>query len=254
LGRCQGPCISGILKSQYNEMITEIKKLFEFNFEPTRKKLKKYMSHHSNKYEFELANGFKIKLEKLSKLEELLEEFRVKKYQGEATKFKTELGLINTPILIESFDNSHNSGDCQVSALVRYKNSKPDKSNYRKFNIKTVQGPDDYSSFDEVLNRRFKRLLDEKQELPSLVIIDGGKGQLNVAKKVFTELNLINKIDLISISKDDKHQPKTIHTIDNRSIELSETNFKYILGEIQNEVHRFVISFHRQKSTKKLFS
>lgn len=254
IGRCLGPCVSGILKHRYNDMISDIRKIFNFDFSYVRSKLNRMMKHNSDKYEFELAHNFKIKLTKLSELESLLEPFRVKHYYDLSCKFKEELGLINLPITIESFDNSHTSGDCQVSALVRYKNSKPDKSNYRKFNIKTVSGPDDYSSFDEVLNRRFKRLLDEKQELPSLVVIDGGKGQLNVAKSVFESLGLLGKIDLISISKDDRHQPKTIHTIDGKSIELMGTSFKHVLGEIQNEVHRFVITFHRNKKTKKLFS
>ena len=254
IGRCQGPCISGILKHRYNDMISDIRKIFNFDFSYVRSKLNRMMKYHSDKYEFELAHNFKVKLDKLSELESILEPFRVKHYSDLSRKFKEELGLINSPITIESFDNSHTSGDCQVSALVRYKNSKPDKSNYRKFNIKTVSGPDDYSSFDEVLNRRFKRLLDEKQELPSLVVIDGGKGQLNVAKSVFESLGLLGKIDLISISKDDRHQPKTIHTIDGKSIELVGTSFKHVLGEIQNEVHRFVITFHRNKKTKKLFS
>ena len=162
------------------------------------------------------------------------------------------MGLINVPTLIEAFDNSHTAGDCQVSALVRYKNGKTDKSNYRKFNIKTVEGPDDYASFTEVLNRRFKRLLDEKQELPSLVVIDGGKGQLGVAKKVFESLGLLSSIDLISISKNDKHQSQTIHTIDGSSFDIPRNEFGFLLAEVQNEVHRFVITFHRQKRSKKV--
>jgi excinuclease ABC subunit C len=115
-----------------------------------------------------------------------------------------------------------------------------------------VEGPDDYASFDEVLNRRFKRLLNEKQELPSLVIIDGGKGQLGVAKRVFEDLGLLNRIDLISISKDDKHRSSTIHKIDGSSFDIPRSEFGFLLAEIQNEVHRFVITFHRKKRSKSL--
>jgi excinuclease ABC subunit C len=185
-------------------------------------------------------------------LQKKLEPFRVRKYNDIAREFKESLGLINIPTLIEAFDNSHTAGDCQVSALVRYKNGKTDKSNYRKFNIKTVEGADDYASFDEVLNRRFKRLLNEKKELPSLVIIDGGKGQLGIAKRVFEELNLLSRIDLISISKNDKHQSQTIHLIDGSGFDIPRSKFGFLLSEIQNEVHRFVITFHRKKRSKSI--
>jgi excinuclease ABC subunit C len=202
--------------------------------------------------EFEIAQSFKTKMDVVDLLEKKLESFRVRKYGDVARSFKEQFGLLNVPTLIEAFDNSHTAGDCQVSALVRYKNGKTDKSNYRKFNIKTVEGPDDYASFTEVLNRRFKRLLDDKQELPSLVVIDGGKGQLGVAKKVFESLGLLSSIDLISISKNDKHQSQTIHKIDGSSFDIPRSEFGFLLAEIQNEVHRFVITFHRQKRSKKV--
>ena len=210
------------------------------------------MKYFSDSMEFEKAQEFKTKISVVDLLQKKLEPFRVRKYNDVAREFKESLGLINVPTLIEAFDNSHTAGDCQVSALVRYKNGKTDKSNYRKFNIKTVEGADDYASFDEVLNRRFKRLLDEKNELPSLVIIDGGKGQLGIAKRVFEELNLLSRIDLISISKNDKHQSQTIHLIDGSSIDIPKNQFGFLLAEVQNEVHRFVISFHRQKRSKKV--
>jgi excinuclease ABC subunit C len=94
--------------------------------------------------------------------------------------------------------------------------------------------------------------LNEKQELPSLVIIDGGKGQLGVAKRVFEDLGLLNRIDLISISKDDKHRSSTIHKIDGSSFDIPRSEFGFLLAEIQNEVHRFVITFHRKKRSKSI--
>ena len=252
LGRCNAPCVSNILKFSYKKIISEMRELFSFEFDKVRSRLKKSMKYFSDSMEFEKAQDMKNRMSVVDDLQKKLEAFRIRRYNDIACEFKESLGLINVPTLIEAFDNSHTAGDCQVSALVRYKNGKTDKSNYRKFNIKTVEGPDDYASFTEVLNRRFKRLLDEKQELPSLVVIDGGKGQLGVAKKVFESLGLLTSIDLISISKNDKHQSQTIHTIDGSSFDIPRNEFGFLLAEVQNEVHRFVITFHRQKRSKKV--
>ena len=252
LGRCNAPCVSNILKFSYKKIISEMRELFSFEFDKVRSRLKKSMKYFSDSMEFEKAQDMKNRMSVVDDLQKKLETFRIRRYNDIARGFKESLGLINVPTLIEAFDNSHTAGDCQVSALVRYKNGKTDKSNYRKFNIKTVEGPDDYASFTEVLNRRFKRLLDEKQELPSLVVIDGGKGQLGVAKKVFESLGLLSSIDLISISKNDKHQSQTIHTIDGSSFDIPRNEFGFLLAEVQNEVHRFVITFHRQKRSKKV--
>ena len=252
LNRCNAPCVSNIQKFSYLKIVSEMKDVFSFQFDKVRNSLRRYMKHYSEQMEFEKAQDIKNRMSVVDDLQNKMEAFRVRRYNNIAREFKESLGLLNVPSLIESFDNSHTAGDCQVSALVRYKNGKTDKSNYRKFNIKTVEGPDDYASFTEVLNRRFKKLLDEKQELPSLVVIDGGKGQLGVAKKVFESLGLLTSIDLISISKNDKHQSQTIHTIDGSSFDIPRNEFGFLLAEVQNEVHRFVITFHRQKRSKKV--
>ena len=252
LNRCNAPCVSNIQKFSYLKIVSEMKDVFFFQFDKVRNSLRRYMKQYSEQMEFEKAQDIKNRMSVVDDLQNKMETFRVRRYNNIAREFKESLGLLNVPSLIESFDNSHTAGDCQVSALVRYKNGKTDKSNYRKFNIKTVEGPDDYASFTEVLNRRFKRLLDEKQELPSLVVIDGGKGQLGVAKKVFESLGLLSSIDLISISKNDKHQSQTIHTIDGSSFDIPRNEFGFLLAEVQNEVHRFVITFHRQKRSKKV--
>jgi excinuclease ABC subunit C len=252
LNRCNAPCVSNIQKFSYLKIVSEMKDVFSFQFDKVRNSLRRHMKHYSEQMEFEKAQDIKNRMSVVDDLQNKMETFRVRRYNNIAREFKESLGLLNVPSLIEAFDNSHTAGDCQVSALVRYKNGKTDKSNYRKFNIKTVEGPDDYASFTEVLNRRFKRLLDEKHELPSLVVIDGGKGQLGVAKKVFESLGLLTSIDLISISKNDKHQSQTIHTIDGSSFDIPRNEFGFLLAEVQNEVHRFVITFHRQKRSKKV--
>jgi excinuclease ABC subunit C len=253
MGRCDAPCVSNINKFIYREVITELKQVVSFNFDQLRGKLTRKMNAFSKIMEFEKANTIKFRLNALDKYEKCVESARIGGYLVIADVFKTTFGLQNTPIDIEMYDNSHTAGDCQVSALVRYTNGKKNKSEYRKFNIKTVVGPDDYASFDEVLRRRFTRLLKEREKLPDMVIIDGGKGQLGVAKKVFEELSLLNRVDLLSIGKNSSHKSDIIHFCDGNSVKFEKSKFFNLLGSIQDEVHRFVITFHRKKRSKSMF-
>ena len=250
MGRCDAPCVSNINKFIYREVISDLKQVVSFNFDQLRGKLTRKMNAFSKVMEFEKANTIKFRLDALDKYEKCVESARIGGYLVIADEFKTTFGLQNNPIDIEMYDNSHTNGDCQVSALVRYTNGKKNTSEYRKFNIKTVVGPDDYASFDEVLRRRFTRLLKERGKLPDMVIIDGGKGQLGIAKRVFDELSLSNRIDLLSISKNAQHRSDTLHFIDGKSVKFENKKFFNLLATIQDEVHRFVITFHRKKRTK----
>ena len=252
MGRCDSPCVSNINKFIYREVITELKQVVSFNFDQLRGKLTRKMNVFSKNMEFEKANTIKFRLNALDKYEKCVESARIGGYLVIADKFKTTFGLQNTPIDIEMYDNSHTAGDCQVSALVRYTNGRKNTSEYRKFNIKTVEGPDDYASFDEVLRRRFTRLLKERGKLPDMVVIDGGKGQLGVAKRVFEELSLLNKVDLLSIGKNSSHKSDIIHFCDGNSVKFENSKFFNLLGSIQDEVHRFVITFHRKKRSKSM--
>ena len=254
IGKCDAPCSGNINKFIYIENVKMVRELFEFKFDNIESKLKKLLNEHSKRLEFEKCEKFKHKLEYFVDLKKLLEPLRVKHVIELSKNLKTKLGLKNTPLIVEAFDNSHNAGDCQVSCSVRYVNGLPEKNSYRKFNIKTVEGPDDYASFDEVLNRRLKRLMKEKGVLPSMILIDGGKGQLNVAIKVLQELDLFDKIDLISISKNDNHKSDTIHLTNGQSIKMEHEESFFQLARIQDEVHRFTINFHRKKRNKKLIS
>jgi excinuclease ABC subunit C len=212
------------------------------------------MKYFSDNMQFEKAQNVLSKLANLKSIDTKLDVLRLQKYNKKAFEIKNILGLNNIPQVIEAFDNSHNQGDSNVAASVRFENDKRIKSDYRKYIIKSFDGINDYASFDEVLNRRFKRLIDEKQKLPNLVIIDGGKGQLGVAKRVFDNLNITDKVDLISISKDSNHKSSLIHLTDGSEISIMDNNNFNILAKIQDEVHRFVINFHRDKQSKKLFS
>lgn len=254
LGRCNAPCVNGIKKVFYNEIVRDVKKILSLDFSSLYTKLKKSMKYFSDNMEFEKAQNVLSKIENLKSIDTKLEVIRLQKYNKIAFEIKNVLGLKNIPQVIDAFDNSHNQGDSNVAASVRFVNNNRSKSDYRKYIIKSFDGINDYASFDEVLNRRFKRLINEKEKLPDLVIIDGGKGQLAVAKKVFDELGLTNKIDLISISKDSNHKSSLIHLTNGSEININGNNNFTILAKIQDEVHRFVIKFHRDKQSKKLFS
>jgi excinuclease ABC subunit C len=254
LGRCNAPCINNIKKFYYNEIVRDVKKVLSLDINSLITKLKKTMKYYSDNMEFENAQIVLSKLANLKSIDSKLDVIRLQKYNKKAFDVKNILGLKNLPQIIEAFDNSHNQGDSNVAASVRFQNDNPVKSEYRKYMIKSFVGIDDYASFDEVLNRRFKRLIDEKQKLPDLVIIDGGKGQLGVAKRVFENLGILNQVDLISISKDSNHKSSIIHKIDGSEFDIKDGKNFTLFGKIQEEVHRFAIKFHREKQSKKLFS
>jgi excinuclease ABC subunit C len=252
--RCLAPCLGLATKFQYLNRIEQVKRIFELNFEKVKSDIKRVMKYHSSKLEFELAQTQLHKLKVIDELEQKLEVVRLRKYNKKAFEIKRELNLERLPLIIEAFDNSHHQGDSNVAASVRYVNDRPNKSDYRKYIIKSFEGINDYASFEEVLTRRFSRMLKEKTQLPHLVVIDGGKGQLNVAIKVFDTLKLHDKIDLISISKDGNHKSSQVHTRDGKSYNImSNPNF-VLLSKVQEEVHRFAIKFHRDKQSKKLIS
>jgi len=160
-------------------------------------------------------------------------------------KLKNDLHMSNLPAHIECFDNSNIMGTNPVAACVVFKNGEPSKKEYRHFNIKTVEGPDDFSSMEEIVFRRYKRMLDEKNPLPQLVIIDGGKGQLSSAMKSLDKLHLRDKITVIGIAKrlEEIYFPGDSVPIylDKNSISLK------IIQRLRNEAHRFGITFHRDK-------
>jgi excinuclease ABC subunit C len=161
---------------------------------------------------------------------------------------------ISTPLRIEAFDNSNIQGTDPVSAMVVFIDGKPEKKEYRKYKIKSVQGPDDYESMREVVRRRYTRVLKEQLPLPDLILIDGGKGQVEAAKDVLeNELNL--SIPVAGLAKDEKHRTSELLFGDPLQIVPLERNSQefYLLQRIQDEVHRFAITFHRQLRGKTAF-
>ncbi|MDX1767205.1 MAG: helix-hairpin-helix domain-containing protein, partial [Arenibacter troitsensis] len=163
-------------------------------------------------------------------------------------QMKKDLRLSMEPRYIECFDNSNIQGSNPVAACVVFKDGKPLKKEYRHYNIKTVEGPDDFASMEEVVFRRYKRLLEEDQPLPQLIVIDGGKGQLSSALKSLDSLGLRRKIAIIGIAKrlEEIYFPEDPIPLylDKKSESLK------IIQQLRNEAHRFGITFHRNKRSK----
>ena len=178
----------------------------------------------------------------------------VEKTQG-AIENLGRLLQIPTPVRIESFDNSNIMGTSPVSAMVVFVNGKPSKKDYRKYKIKTVVGPDDYASMREVIRRRYGRVQREDLTPPDLIVIDGGQGQVNIAKQVIQE-ELGLDIPIAGLQKNDKHQTHELLFGDPLEVvELSRNSQEFfLLQRIQDEVHRFAITFHRQLRSKNSFS
>ncbi|MBW6482327.1 MAG: excinuclease ABC subunit UvrC [Vicingaceae bacterium] len=163
-------------------------------------------------------------------------------------KLQKDLRMPEKPMHIECFDNSNIQGTNPVAACVVFKNAKPSKKDYRHFNIKTVEGPDDFASMTEIVFRRYKRLLDEKQSLPQLIVIDGGKGQLNAALKSLDDLGLRNKITIIGIAK---RLEEIYFSNDSVPLYLNKTSESLkLIQYLRDEAHRFGITHHRNKRSK----
>lgn len=165
---------------------------------------------------------------------------------------QTDLRMKELPVHIECFDNSNFHGSFPVAACVVFKNAKPSRQDYRHFNIKTVEGPNDFASMEEVIYRRYKRMMDENQQLPQLIVIDGGKGQLSSALRSLDKLDLRGKVTVIGIAKKLEeiffpNDPIPLY-IDKRSESLK------LIQRLRNEAHRFGISHHRNKRSKSAFT
>ena len=166
-------------------------------------------------------------------------------------ELQTKLKLPKMPYQIECFDNSNISGTDAVAGCIVYKGMKPSRKDYRKYNIKTVEGPDDYASMQEVVRRRYSRMIEEETPLPDLIITDGGKGQMEVVREVIEdELHL--KIPIAGLAKDDRHRTnELLYGFPPQTIALPpESELFKVLTQIQDEVHRYAITFHRDKRSK----
>ncbi len=177
-----------------------------------------------------------------------------RRHQHLLERIQKALNLPMLPVNIECFDNSNIQGAYPVAAMVRFTNGKPNRKEYRKYNIKTVEGPDDYASMAEVIFRRYKRLSEEGQPLPQLLIVDGGAGQMEVARQVIKD-QLHLEIPIAGLAKDDRHHTsELLYGFPPQVVGLKPTDpLFHLLEQIQNEVHRFAITFHKDKRSKGTF-
>ena len=195
-----------------------------------------------------IMNGKQYKFDRLKQAEKLNPEQKSVRLMKE---IQDHLHLPKLPYQIECFDNSNISGTDAVAACVVFKKMKPSKKDYRKYNIKTVVGPDDYASMKEVVHRRYNRLLEEKQPLPDLIIADGGKGQMEVIREVIQdELHL--EIPIAGLAKNEHHRTnELLYGFPQKVIGMkTDSELFHLLTHIQDEVHRFAITFHRDKRSK----
>ena len=196
-----------------------------------------------------IMNCKEYKFDRLKQAEKLNPEQKQTRLMKE---LQDKLHLPKLPYQIECFDNSNISGTDAVAACVVFKKMKPSKRDYKHYNIKTVVGPDDYASMKEVVHRRYTRLLEEEQPLPDLIIADGGKGQMEIIRQVIQdELNL--DIPIAGLAKDDRHRTnELLYGFPPMKIALKvESELFHVLTQIQDEVHRFAIEFHRNKRSKR---
>lgn len=234
------------MRERYKSLSKEIIVPFEIDIElngvtftvPQRGDKKKLL-------ELSQMNVKQYKVDRLKQAEKLNPEQRSIRIMK---KMQSDFQMKELPMHIECFDNSNIQGAYPVASCVVFKKAKPSKKDYRHFNIKTVEGPNDFASMEEIVYRRYKRLLDEEQSLPQLVIVDGGKGQLSSAQKIFTELNLTGRITLIGIAKKLEEiffpgDPYPLY-LDKNSESLK------VIQHLRDEAHRFGITFHRNKRSK----
>lgn len=237
------------IRQRFNSKAKEIIVPFELDFKI--KDAEFFIPQRGDKkhlLELSEMNAKQYKFDRLKQAEKLNPEQKQTRLMKE---LQDALKLPKLPYQIECFDNSNISGTDAVAGCVVYKAMKPSKKDYRKYNIKTVVGPDDYASMQEVVRRRYSRMMEEKESLPDLIITDGGKGQMEVVREVIEDELHLN-IPIAGLAKDNRHRtnellygfpPQTI------GIKTNSELFK-ILTNIQDEVHRYAISFHRDKRSK----
>lgn len=198
--------------------------------------------------ELSLLNVKQYKVDRLKQAEKLNPEQRSARLMKE---IQAQLGLDRLPVHIECFDNSNIQGSDAVAACVVFRKTKPSKKEYRKYNIKTVTGPDDYASMQEVVRRRYTRILEEQGELPDVILTDGGKGQMEVVRQVIEDELHLN-IPIVGLAKDNCHRTsEVLFGFPPLTIGIKQgTPLFHLLEQIQDEVHRFAITFHRDKRSK----
>ncbi len=243
IGQCKAPCIREINKAQYAQIAKELRLFLEGRRAALIKNLIRRMKEHSDKREYEKAQKIYEEIKALSAVPKP----GVKESASVLNELMDALFLPKLPIRIEAFDISNIFGKEAVGSMVVFVDGKPSRAGYRRFRIKTVRGIDDYEMMREVVRRRYTRVLEEKGELPDLVVIDGGKGHLGVAKGELDALGL-KELPIISIAK----QHEYIFTPDKEgpAIFPQSSPILQLIQRLRDEAHRFAITYHRRLHKK----
>ena len=233
------------LRQRFNSQSKEIYVPFEIDLGPKIKVTIPILGDKKKLVELSERNAKFFRLERFKQMKIVEPERHLKRL---INQMKTDLRLNIEPVHIECFDNSNIQGTNPTAACVVFRNAKPFKKDYRHFKIKTVEGPDDFASMEEVVHRRYKRLLDEGQSLPQLIVIDGGKGQLSAAVKSLNRLGLRGQIAIIGIAK---RLEEIYYPGDSIPLYLDKKSETLkIIQQLRNEAHRFGLALHRKIRSK----
>ncbi len=252
--RCAGPCMGRVSREEYHRTMNELRLFLRGRYRRLEETWKKEMREASSRTDYEKAADLRDRLAAIHAMEEKVTVREVTPEDLESSisitrtleRLKTVLGLAKWPIVIEGFDISTISGTQSVGSMVRFHNARPDKSGYRKFRVKTVQGIDDFSMMKEVVYRRYRRLKKEGGPFPDLILIDGGKGQLASALQSLGSLGV--KVPVISLAKRNEEifrpgEPEPVRLPANDPARL-------LLQAIRDEAHRFAVTFHRARRSR----
>ncbi|PCI34742.1 MAG: excinuclease ABC subunit C [Elusimicrobia bacterium] len=255
-GECPAPCAAKITPAAYRKIADNAALFFEGRYARLKKSFQSQMYRASKKLEYERAGQFRDNIQAIDHMSERVRYQEVRPGRVTArldasrsvTELQEALSLPKPPHRIECFDISHLFGKETVASMVSFAGGRPDKSQYRRFRIKTVEGIDDFASMAEVVSRRYKRLLDEQTPLPDLVLVDGGKGQLEAARKALASVRA--KVPLASLAK---REEEIFLPGRKKSIKLPANSAAlHLLQQLRDEAHRFAITFNRRRRSKKL--
>jgi len=247
IGQCMGPCVKRISQNDYREIVEQLILFLEGKKTRLLKELTRSMNEEARRERFEEAAIIRNRIAALSEVPGK----KLREYSGwgdVAVKLKRLLRLPRLPLKIEAFDVSNIRGKEATGSMVYFNNGKPDKTNYRKFKIKDVEGIDDYAMIQEIVRRRYKRLKEEGGPFPDLIIIDGGKGHLQTAYKELLRLNL-RHVPIVSIAKEHER----IYTLSSKTpLDInSDSQLLYFIQQIRDEAHRFALKYHHKLRKKK---
>ena len=261
---CPAPCINKISKTQYGEMVRAVKLYFSGKSLSLKKRLNTEMQSAAENLNFEKAAQIRDQIKALTHIAEkvTLREIDEKNVLEQTqttralTEIKSQLNLPRPPMVIEAFDISNIQGTDAVASMVQFQAGKPQKSGYRKFKIKSVEGPNDFAMMAEVITRRYKKLSEKKEKFPDLILVDGGKGQLSSAMEAVQNLRksgyAMPALFLAGLAKENEeiYLPNRAQPI----VLPKDSSALHVLQHIRDEAHRFAITFHRDRRKKRMFS